>query len=147
MGQWAALSTLVARASPVALERSPRPGAWTAGDILAHLGRYHEIFLERLRRILGEENPSFARYSAEEDEDWPPWLDLSNDEVFNRLKGLREDLMAALTSLTREQIVRSGAHPVLGEMPVGGWVEFFLLHEGRHLYTLLFLLHPVAEGS
>lgn len=143
-GQWETLSVRAARANQVALEQRPRPGSWTAGEIFAHLGRYHEIFLERLCRIRLEENPRFARYSAEEDEDWPRWKSLSTDEVLKRLEELRGDLMVALTSLKPEEAAGTRVHPVLGKMRVGAWVEFFLLHEGHHLYTLLLLLRPVS---
>src|SRR6201993_1513189 len=54
------------------LERPPS-GKWSACENLAHLGRYHEIFLERLERILTERNPAFERYRAEDDPGWEAW--------------------------------------------------------------------------
>ncbi|PYX99012.1 MAG: hypothetical protein DMG63_10280 [Acidobacteria bacterium] len=45
-----------------------------------------------------------------------------------------------LSSLSDEQLARTGIHPVLGEMDVPLWLEFFLLHEAHHLYAILFRL-------
>lgn len=55
------------------IDRRPASGKWSARENLAHIGRYHEIFLERLHRILTEPSPQFARYRAEEDPGWQEW--------------------------------------------------------------------------
>jgi hypothetical protein len=36
-------------------------------------------------------------------------------------------------------------HPLLGPMPIPLWLEFFLLHEGHHLYTIMKFL-PKKTG-
>src|ERR1051326_5964833 len=71
-------------------------GKWSALENLAHLGRYHEIFLERLDRILKEDSPEFARYRAEDDPHWQDWLALSASDVLDRLRSLRLQLVAKL---------------------------------------------------
>jgi hypothetical protein len=127
----------------VAVEKileQPPSGKWSANENLAHLGRYHEIFLERIDRILKEPNPVFERYRAEEDPRWEEWRMLGYKEVAGKLAGLREKLMARLKSLTPEDWEQTGAHSKFGEMSLALWLEFFLVHEAHHLYVVLQLV-------
>jgi DinB superfamily len=121
-------------------ERGPSSGKWSANENLAHLGRYHEIFLARIDRILRETNPVFERYRAEEDPQWEAWRTLGYKEVAGKLAGMREMLMARLKSLAPEDWERTGTHPKFGEMTLALWLEFFLVHEAHHLYVVLQLV-------
>ena len=118
----------------------PTSGKWSANVNLAHLARYHEIFLERIQRILKEKNPAFDRYRAEEDQQWAAWQSLSYKEVAAKLASLREMLIARLKSLTAEDYERTGTHSKFGEMTLALWLEFFLVHEAHHLYVVLQLV-------
>ena len=116
------------------------PGKWSAHQQLAHLARYHQIFLERIDRILSEPSPAFPRYRAEEDLEWPRWPALPTEQVLARLSSLRTKLMARLRSLSEEDFQRTGIHPKFGEMNLSLWLEFFLVHEAHHLYVVLQLV-------
>jgi hypothetical protein len=113
------------------------PGKWSANENLAHLARDHEIFLERIERILAGRNPVFSRYRAEDDPEWEAWRGLSYKEVAGWLAMLREKLITRLKSLSDDDYERIGVHPKLGEMTLALWVEFFLVHEAHHLYLVL----------
>jgi uncharacterized damage-inducible protein DinB len=115
-------------------------GKWSAHQQLAHLARYHQIFLERIERILNEPSPVFPRYRAEEDPEWPRWSTLPAEQVLARLSSLRTKLMARLRSLGEEDFQRTGIHPKFGEMSLALWLEFFLVHEAHHLYAVLQLV-------
>src|SRR5262249_16832805 len=119
------------------LSRQMIPGKWSALENLAHLGRYHEVFLERLEQMLGERVPTFARYRAEEDPRWEAWRSLPAVEVLSRLQSLRAQLERKLASLDENDFNKTGVHPKFGEMTVSLWLEFFLVHEGHHLYAVL----------
>ncbi len=136
-GQLEGLAFLLGGASAEQLQRRPPSGKWSAHENLAHLARYHQVFRERLQRILDEERPALGRYRAEEDPGWPPWPVRDPDDVQRQLRTLRNDLVARVERLTPEQLGRTGVHPVFGEMTVPQWIEFFLLHEGHHLYVIM----------
>jgi len=138
--QLASLDVFVANKTAEEWNREPASGKWSARENLAHLGRYHEVFLERLSRILGEDRPQFGRYRAENDEDWPSWSSLPVDLLLARIRQLRVDVLRKVSALSAEGLARTGIHPVLGEMDVSLWLEFFLLHEAHHLYAILFRL-------
>lgn len=116
------------------------PGKWSAHENLAHLGRYHEVFLERIERILTEPNPVFNRYRAEDDPRWEAWRTLCYKEVAGKLASLREMLVTKLKSLSAEDYARTGTHPKFSEMMLALWLEFFLVHEAHHLYVVLQLV-------
>lgn len=117
--------------------RRPASGKWSAHENLAHLARIHEVYLERMRRILSEERPPLSRYKAEEDPEWSKWANLSPDEVLKRLRSLRGELVTFVTQLSPEQLGRVGVHQALGSMTIPEWIEFFLLHEAHHLYVVM----------
>ena len=93
------LPLLLGDRSPVAIKRRPASGKWSAHENLAHLARYHEVFIERIQRILIEERPHLARYRAEDDPEWPQWAAMPTDEVMRKLKALRGELIKAVTHL------------------------------------------------
>ena len=116
------------------------PGKWSAHEQLAHLARYHQIFLQRIERILTEQAPEFPRYRAEEDPEWPAWKSLPTPQLLVRISSMRAKLMARLHSLSPEDFERTGVHPKFGAMSLALWLEFFLVHEAHHLYVVLQLV-------
>jgi RimJ/RimL family protein N-acetyltransferase/uncharacterized damage-inducible protein DinB len=132
-----ALPLLLGDASPEALRRRTASGKWSAHENLAHIARVNELFLGRVQRILAENAPAIPQYRAEEDADWPAWAALSTDEVRQRLTVLRSDLVGVAARLTPAELARPGTHSRFGPMPLTLWIEFFLLHEAHHLYTIL----------
>jgi len=57
-----------------------------------------------------------------------------------RIRELRSELITLLGTLREPQLERTGSHPILGELSIPQWLEFFLLHEAHHLYAILFEL-------
>ena len=135
-GQLDSLSFALGASREEALGRRPPSGKWSAHENLAHLARHHEVFLERLRRILDEDRPDLGRYRAEEDPCWPAWTAVPTREVLARLTALRAEIIRFVGRLSPEQLARVGVHPKLGPMTIPDWLEFFLLHEAHHLYVI-----------
>jgi hypothetical protein len=142
-----ALAFVLGDAPDEAVRAQPAPGKWSARDNLAHLGRVHELTLERLRRILDEDRPQLPRYRAEEDPEWARWQRLGTSDVLAELRRLRQQLDALVRGLSDDQLARSGVHPRFGEMTIPGWLEFFLLHEAHHLYQALARVGEASPGA
>jgi uncharacterized damage-inducible protein DinB len=122
------------------LSEKPVSGKWSAHEQLAHIARYHQIFLQRIDRILTEQAPQFSRYRAEDDPEWPAWTSLPTSQLLVRISSMRSKLMARLQSLSKEDFERTGLHPKFGAMSLSLWLEFFLVHEAHHLYVVLGLV-------
>ena len=119
------------------IRQRPPTGKWSIFENLAHLGRYQEVFLDRIQRIIAEEVPTFSRYAADDDPGFTDWTRLSWQTLSEQMRGERATLSAFLSILREEQITRIGLHPAYGPMTVEGWTEFFLLHEAHHFFTIL----------
>ncbi|HET7291623.1 MAG TPA: DinB family protein [Vicinamibacteria bacterium] len=132
-----ALPLVLGDASEERLRRRPTSGAWSAHENLAHLARHHEVMIERIERILREDRPALARYRAEEDPRWAEWAARGSGEVLTGLRGLRARLVAAVEALDAEEAGRVGVHSSFGPLRLSEWLEFFLIHEGHHLYVAL----------
>ena len=137
--QLATLPIFIDMLDAEALTQRPPSGKWSIHENMAHLGRYHEVFQARMQRILTEDGPNLGRYRAEDDAAFADWLALLPDDGVKRLHERRVGLINFVDGLNAEQLARKGVHPVLGEMNVVLWLEFFLLHEAHHLYRILWL--------
>jgi len=135
--QLEAVVTILGGASLEAVTRRPPGGKWSAHENLAHLARHHEVMLERLRLILNEEAPRLTRYRAEDDPEWERWRSLPLDEILVLLRAQREEIVRLVDGLADDDLKRVGVHPALGPLEVPEWLEFFLLHEGHHLYQAM----------
>jgi len=142
-----ALDTILAGATPAALATRPASGGWSAHEHLAHLARHHAVFLERLRQVAAEDAPRFARYRAEEDPEWPTWAALQMPEVLSRLRGLRADIIRWTAALSDAEAGRVGTHPLFGKQSIGDMLEFFLVHEGHHLYVTMTRLGEAKRSA
>lgn len=129
------------------LRKQVNPGKWSVQQNIAHLTSYQEVFLERLHRIqIDEEEPKFHRYAADND---PRFLEACNKSVTELLEQLRTDRQSILNTLlctNQEGLSRTAIHPRFGKMDVVGWLEFFLLHEAHHLYTIFMLTADVRTS-
>jgi hypothetical protein len=128
------LPTILEGVSAGIADRRPDDGGWSVKENLAHLARHAQVFLERMNQILREDKSNVGTYRAEHDPQWALWINLSLDEILVRLRDSRARLVCWAKSISDEQTKRTGIHPLLGEMEIGRWVEFFLLHEAHHLY-------------
>ncbi len=127
-------------------EIAPADGGWSAKENVAHLARHSHLFLQRLERILHEDRPDLGSYRPERDPEWPIWRALPLDEALRRVRAARGRLVAWVDNLTEEQTARVGVHPQFGEWDIQRWLDFFLLHEGHHLYFMVRRLGQ-AQGT
>lgn len=132
-----ALTHLLSGLTEEQIRRQPQPGKWSIFENIAHLGRYQEVFSDRIQFINTQETPAFSRYVADYDPGFAEWVRLPFQELIERMQGERATLNAYVSILREEQLIQIGLHPAFGPMTVEGWTEFFLLHEAHHFFTIL----------
>ena len=125
------------------VKQRPIADKWSIFENIAHLGRYHEVFLERMHRVLKEENPLFDRYVADMDGGFPEWCKNNFSPLMEKFYSSRESLNNFLFNLNDEQLKRTARYPVFGQMNIIGWCEFFLLHETHHYFTIFKLVPQI----
>ncbi len=133
--QGSAVWAVLADRSAADLERRPTAGGWCAREHVAHLARYQQVFLDRIASIFADDRPQFRRYQAADDPQFAPWLDLPVDHLRVRFAEVRARLVEVVAALDGAALARTGVHPAFGEMSVALWTEFFLAHEGHHIYA------------
>jgi len=124
------------------LRKNNIPGKWSAFEQFLHIATYHETFLARIDQMISSDAPPvFARYVGDTDPLFLSWTQRPKAEVIAYFKTQRRRLTDRLGSLSPGQVAKKGTHPRFGTFPIAGWTEFFLLHEGHHLFSLFVVLH------
>jgi uncharacterized damage-inducible protein DinB len=111
-------------------------GKWSIFENIVHLQTYQHTFIKRIRRILDEDNPAFNRYTAEADPLFHDNCAKSSREIMQDLLTIRKEMSAGVLSFTENDLNKTGLHPVFGKMNLVQWLNFFLLHEAHHLFTI-----------
>src|ERR1700730_10210446 len=122
------------------LRTRPETGKWSAFENIAHLAAYQPAFLERLKKIEREESPLFERYVAENDQKFYECAQLNLQQLNDHLSTHRFLLINHISLLPETILRRTGEHTVYGKLKIPQWVEFFLLHEAHHLFTIFKLM-------
>ena len=134
--QHLSISELISEIDDARLHLHPQPGKWSIHDNIAHLARYNIIFQDRIRTILQEDAPEFSRYIAEDDEAFPSWQKKNTNALIDSIALERKRISTMAASLLSDQLLRIGVHPRFEKLSVTSWLEFFLLHEAHHIFTI-----------
>lgn len=120
-------------------------GKWSIFENTVHLQTYQHVFIYRVKEILTGNNPSFDRYVAETDPFFPTNCSKSTREIMQDLLTLRKEMASSINNLKEEDLVKTGLHPLFGSMTLLQWLNFFLLHEAHHLFTIFKLAAEVKK--
>ncbi len=112
------------------------PGKWSVFENIVHLATYQHVFVARLALILEGKVPVFERYSADGDPLFTLTCSKSTREVMQDLLSCRRELSDKIQALEESEVEKKGTHPVFGTMTLTMWLNFFLLHEAHHLFTI-----------
>lgn len=134
--QSGSLGNLLEGVSEDVLVNRSKPDKWSALENLAHLTRYHQIFLERLEQMLASPGQPFGRYKAEDDLEWGFWQSLGAEELVNKYYDSRREVRLRLEKLSDQHLHHTGIHPAFGVLDVPTMLEMFLLHEAHHFYVM-----------
>jgi len=129
------------------IRRQVIAGKWSIFENIVHLATYQHAFLERMRKILDDEIPQFDRYTAETDPLFHDNCSRSTREVMQDLITTRRELIDKIFSLREDHVLRKGRHPVFGNMSIVQWLNFFVLHESHHLFTIFKLVPQLRKGD
>ncbi len=129
------------------IRRQATPGKWSVFENIVHLQTYQHTFISRVREILDGNNPTFERYTAESD---PLFLDNCHKtfrEIMQDFIAMRKEIAGGILSLPESDHIKTGIHPAFGQMTLLQWLNFFLLHEAHHLFTIFKLSGVLRKGG
>jgi uncharacterized damage-inducible protein DinB len=134
--QHKSLVELIDGLSDEMIRRQVVPGKWSIFENIVHLQTYQHVFCDRIKKMQEENNPSFPRYKADDD---PIFLDncgKTTREIMGDMITTRKEMSTGRLSIKEKDLDRTGTHPVFGTMNIAQWLNFFLLHEAHHLFTI-----------
>ena len=128
------------------IRRNIIPGKWSIFENIVHLQTYQHTFINRVKQILEENNPPFPRYTAEADPLFHDNCSKSSREIMQDLLTTRKEMAAGIISFKESDYTKTGQHPAFGKMNLLQWLNFFLLHEAHHLFTIFKLGAELRKG-
>ena len=115
------------------------PGKWSVQQNIAHLAAYQPQFIARVQRMQQELCPVFERYVADNDPAFAEAAQKNVPELLEHIRAQRQTIVDVLLSLDQAALRRTAIHPRYGALDVPRLLEFFLLHEAHHLFTIFTL--------
>jgi len=144
--QHKSLPDIIEGLSDVQIIKQINPGKWSIFENIVHLQTYQHMFVKRVRLMLTEENPLFSPYTAEADPLFHDNCGLTTVEVMQDLFDTRKDLSSAILSFKETDFEREARHSTYGKMNLLLWLNFFLLHEAHHLFTIFKMAGELRKG-
>ncbi len=125
------LRVIVKKFEEDALDVAPRPGAWTARQLVHHMADAHGHLTARARLILTEEQPPVKTF------DENTWAELADaktapvEESLRILEGLHARIARLIASRPHEEMLREMHHPEQGMVRLDRMLAYLDWH-GRH---------------
>src|SRR3989449_1121253 len=116
----------------------PAAGEWCAREVVGHLIEAERRgFAGRIRIILAEETPRLQAW--DQDEVARARRDCARDvkTLLDELAELRDDSVALVTGLRRDDLRRAGEHPKVGRLCVADLLQEWVHHDRNHLRQIL----------
>jgi hypothetical protein len=123
------------------------PGKWSIFENIVHLETYQHRFIERIKLILQNTTPVFERYIPDVDSLFIEHCSKSTREIMQDLLSTRKEMAAGILSFQEADFDKSAIHSSFGRMNLIQWLNFFLLHEAHHLFTILKLAGKIRKES
>jgi len=139
------LLELIDNLSDEGIRRQVITGKWSVFENIVHLQTYQHAFFHRIKQIQTEDKPNFSRYTAESDPLFHDNCLRNTSDIIQDLIKTRRIIAAYVLGLKDDALKRSGVHPVFGSMDIAYWMNFFLLHEAHHLFTIFKLSAEVKR--
>lgn len=145
--QHESLPEIIGDLTETALKQRINPDKWSAFEHIAHLAAYQPNFISRLEKMATAPSPSFERYVAEKDPQFPAYLDKSLADLLELISAQAAQINAILAHTNEAGLLRTGLHPKYGLLTVTKWTEFYLLHEAHHLFSIFMLTQDLRAAG
>jgi uncharacterized damage-inducible protein DinB len=131
------LRKAIAGLTPDELKARPGPGKWSIHEIVIHLVDSDEIAIDRMKRIVIEDNPAqlYADESAYIDRLFPH--EQSLEDALTMFEVGRRQFARVLRKLPDAAFERHGTHNKKGRVTLGEMVQSYVGHLDDHMKFLL----------
>ncbi len=130
------VAAALAGCPPGASTKRPAPDAWSAVEIVCHLRDIEAFYLERIRLLLANSEPTLVLLDPDR---WARERQYARNDLAEALatfRAARAETLAFLAALTPEQWERRAHHPIRGVVTVRNIVHSLAKHDQVHLAQL-----------
>jgi hypothetical protein len=127
------LRKAVAGLTPDDLIGRPGPGKWSILEVVVHLADSDAISIDRMKRMLCEDNPSLLYADETAYVERLCTHDQSLEDALVLFEVGRRQFARVLRRLPDAALARRGTHNRRGEVTVGGMVEDYIEHVDYHI--------------
>jgi hypothetical protein len=130
------IQAIIAGRPDSVLDKTYRPGSWTARQIIHHLADAHMHAYIRARITLTEDHAELKPYDQDV---WARLQDASRGQVepsLAILKGLHARLAVFFRTLPEEAYARTAHHPERGDLSLDDQLALYAAHGAKHLLNL-----------
>jgi uncharacterized damage-inducible protein DinB len=125
------LKTLLDGAPQDVLEWKPGPERWSIREVLAHLVDLEKLFVERIRRVIEEDNPQLQKFVPAGSLLGGPFGDAL--ERLAQFAVLRDELLKLAKGAPASAALRAGTHEELGPVTLAQLLNELANHDLGHL--------------
>ncbi|MBI4560984.1 MAG: DinB family protein [Candidatus Rokubacteria bacterium] len=140
-----ALASIVSRTGRPLLARRPKPGEWSAVEVMAHLADVEIASGFRIRKIVSEPRPVLTAYDQEAWAEALRYRRRDPREALDTFRAMRSSNLWILRSLTRAQQRRTGTHTEYGRIRVHQLVAHLAEHDLNHVNQIRQNLRSLAS--
>ncbi|MGH7179837.1 MAG: DinB family protein [Tepidisphaeraceae bacterium] len=133
--------------SPQELTAFPVPGKWSVQQVIVHLADCEQVYADRMKRIIAEENPTLAGFDENK---WTGALyyhDQSAADAAALMDLTRRQMVRVLRKLPESAFERAGTHTQAGRKRLIDLVQGAVKHLDHHLKFVAEKRTALGKGS
>lgn len=127
------------------LSERPAPTTWSLKEITMHLIETQDIFIERVTRILTEENPPIQPFTPDKARQEGLYLSANFEGRMKDFEVQRGNLFAIVRDLSDAQWKREGVHPDAKHYTIEKCLEAMMRHEEHHLLQMFNVFFGIKD--
>lgn len=111
----------------------PVPGTWSIQQIVIHLADCEQVYADRMKRVISEENPALQGFDQNKWVEGLHYQDQSAEDAVKLIELTRKQMTGILRALPPEAFERSGTHSEYGKRTLAQLVDGASKHLEHHL--------------
>lgn len=127
------------------LGERPAPAKWSLKEIVMHLAEVQDIFIERVTRILTEENPPINPFVPDKARQEGLYLSANFEGRMKDFEAQRRNLFAIVRDISDVQWKREGDHPDVRHYTLEKCLEAMMRHEENHLLQMFNVFFGIKD--
>jgi len=141
-----AVSEALTGATDVELDAHPKPGKWSAREVVHHLADSEMTAAIRLRLLLVVDNPQIVGFDQDEFARKLHYAERPTEASLDAFKAARRTTAELLDRMTDADWRRQGTHTEHGSYSTERWLEIYSSHAHKHAEQIQVALDAARQN-